>query len=299
MKQMELRQLRYFVAIVNEGNISKAARALNLSQPPLSMQIRQLEEELGCALLERTTRSVRLTEAGQILYQRAVTILGLCASAETELQDFQSGVAGTLHIGAVSSVGSTVFAAWLLSFHQCYPKVNYALIEANTYELIEKVRSGQIELALVRTPFNAPDLACISLAEETMIAVGKLELFPEGAPARPGLADFADAPLILYRRWERILCDEFERVNRRPRVICINDDARTTVYLAEAGLGVGIVPASILPIISDEKIRVCPLNNPGLKTRLSVIFRKGVTLSAAGQAFVQSLAGARQELIGS
>ena len=103
----------------------------------------------------------------------------------------------------------------------------------------------------------------------------------------------------MYRRWERILRDEFERVNRRPRVICINDDARTTVYLAEAGLGVGIVPASILPIISDEKIRVCPLNNPGLKTRLSVIFRKGVTLSAAGQAFVQSLAGARQELIGS
>ena len=293
---MELRQLRYFVTIVNEGNFSKAAKALNLSQPPLSMQIRQLEEELGCVLLERSTRSVRLTEAGQVLYQRAATILGLCASAKTELKDFKSGVAGTLHIGAVSSAGSTVFAAWLLSFHRSYPKINYALIESNTYGLIEKVRSGQIELALVRTPFNAPDLACVSLAEESMIAVGESEFFPKEDPVKPGLVDFADAPLILYRRWEQILRDEFERANRRPRVVCINDDARTTVYLAEAGLGVGIVPASILPIVSDEKMRVCPLNNPNLKTRLSVIFRKDVPLSAAGQAFVQSLAKAEQGL---
>ena len=297
---MELRQLRYFAAIINEGNISKAAKALNLSQPPLSMQIRQLEEELGCTLLERSTRSVRLTEAGQILYRRAVTILGLCASAKTELQDFQSGVAGTLHIGTVSSVGSTVFTSWLLSFHQCYPKVNYALCEANTYELIEKVRSGQIELALVRTPFNAPDLDCVSLAEETMIAAGSAEFLPQAAPEGMELADLADVPLILYRRWEQILRDEFERADRRPRIVCINDDARTTVCLAEAGLGVGIVPASVLPIISAKNMRVCPLNNAGLKTRLSVIFRKGAALSAAARAFVQSIAGrenAPEELI--
>ena len=103
-----------------------------------------------------------------------IFVFGFFASAKTELQDFQSGVAGTLHIGTGSSVGSTVFPSWLLSFHQCYPKVNDALCEANTYELIEKVRSGQIELALVRTPFNEPDPDCVSLAEETMIAAGSV-----------------------------------------------------------------------------------------------------------------------------
>ena len=286
---MELRQLHYFMAIVNEGNISKAAKALNMSQPPLSMQIRQLEEELGCTLLERSTRSIRLTEAGQILYRRAAAILGLCNSVHTELQDYQSGVGGTLHIGTVSSVGSTIFTGWLLSFHKNYPQVNYELFEANTYELIEKVRSGQIEIAMVRTPFNAPDLACVSLSEEQMVAVGRKEFFPEYLEESICLTDLAAQPLILYRRWEQILRDEFERGNRRPRIICTNDDARTTIHLAEAGLGVGIVPFSVLPMLSAEETVVCKLSNFRLNTRLSVIFRKNVFLSAVSQEFFQSV----------
>jgi len=286
---MELRQLRYFVAIVDEGNFSRAAKVLHLSQPPLSAQIRQLEQELGCTLLDRTTRSIRLTEAGQILYRRASAILGLCASARTELQDYESGVSGTLHLGTVSSVGNTSFTAWLLAFHQNYPQVNYALSEANTYELIEKVRSGQIELALVRTPFSAPDLACVSLTRERMVAAGNSKLFCPGAgePILP--AELAEYPLILYRRWEQILRDEFECNNCRPRIICINDDARTTLRLAEEGLGVGIVPPGVLPMLSVQGITVRTIAGDEMETHLCVIFRKDLPLSAAAGAFVRQL----------
>ena len=146
---MDIRHLRYFITIVNEGNISNAAKALNMSQPPLSTQIRLLEEELGCALFDRNTRHIQLTGAGEILYERAKTILELLSDTRTELNDYKKGLSGTIRIGIVSSVGSTAFTRWIMEFHNQYPDIRYALTEGNTYDLVGRTRSSQIDLALV------------------------------------------------------------------------------------------------------------------------------------------------------
>ena len=102
---MELRQLTYFITVVEEGTISSAARKLNLTQPPLSAQMKQLEAECGCVLFERTSRRIQLTEAGRMLYNRALTLLELADITRQELKDYREGTSGTLRLGVVSSVG--------------------------------------------------------------------------------------------------------------------------------------------------------------------------------------------------
>ena len=101
---MELRQLRYFVTVVEEKTVTAAARKLNMTQPPLTTQLKLLEKELGCPLFAREGRRLTLTDAGRHFYQRACGILGMCESAAAQMRDFHQGVAGTLRIGVVSSV---------------------------------------------------------------------------------------------------------------------------------------------------------------------------------------------------
>lgn len=176
---MELKQLSHFITVVKEGTISGAARKLNLSQPPLSTQMKQLEDEFGCVLFERGSRKIQLTEAGQLLYERAVTMLELSEATRRELLDYNSGLTGALRLGVVSSVGSSLLPLWAAAFHQAYPDIRFELFEANTYQLLEQLRSNLLELAIVRTPFHAEGFVCTSLCEEPMLAVGSETFFPE------------------------------------------------------------------------------------------------------------------------
>ena len=149
---MDIRQLIYFATIVEEGSISAAAKKLHLSQPPLSYQLKLLEEELHLQLLQRGARGVQLTEAGKVLYKRAQGILELTERTQKELQAMAGGFAGTLHIGTVSSSGASLLDWRIPAFHEQYPQIGFAIHEGNTFELMEMLESGLIELAVVRTP---------------------------------------------------------------------------------------------------------------------------------------------------
>lgn len=152
---MDIRQLIYFATIVEEGSISAAAKKLHLSQPPLSYQLKLLEEELHLQLLQRGARGVQLTEAGKVLYKRAQGILELTERTQKELQAMAGqGFAGTLHIGTVSSSGASLLDWRIPAFHEQYPQIGFAIHEGNTFELMEMLESGLIELAVVRTPFH-------------------------------------------------------------------------------------------------------------------------------------------------
>lgn len=253
---MELRQLRYFVTVVEEKTVTAAARKLNMTQPPLTTQLKLLEKELGCALFLREGRRLTLTDAGNHFYQRARGILGMCDSAAAQMKNYHRGIAGTLRIGVVSSVQEGIFTGWLSAFGIRYPQICYQIYSANTYQLLEQIRTGQLDLAVVRTPFSAPDLDKIILRKEPLMAVGRdvfLEKKPDGLP----LQELARMPLILYRRWENILRERFEARGLRPTVRCCNDTAQVTLALAAAGMGVGILPASA----------VCGKENPTLVSR--------------------------------
>ena len=286
---MDIRQLLYFTTIAEEGSISAAAKKLHLSQPPLSYQMKLLEEELHLPLIERSARGIALTEAGRVLYKRAQGILELSELTRKEMLAMASGFTGTLHIGTVSSSGASLLGWRIPAFHQKYPQIGH---EGNTFELMEMLESGLIELAIVRTPFHNDQLNCLYLSPEPMIAAGAASFFPAGMPSgQPiSLELLGHAPVILYRRFEKILLSLCEQKGITPQVFCIADDARTTLMWAEAGLGVAVVPQSAYRIMPHHNMVYGELSEEGLHTRIAAVCKKGCSLSWAAQQFLEIFA---------
>lgn len=289
---MDIRQLLYFTTIAEEGSISAAAKKLHLSQPPLSYQMKLLEEELHLPLIERSARGIALTEAGRVLYKRAQGILELSELTRKEMLAMASGFTGTLHIGTVSSSGASLLGWRIPAFHQKYPQIGFAIHEGNTFELMEMLESGLIELAIVRTPFHNDQLNCFYLSPEPMIAAGAASFFPakmsSGQPI--SLELLGHAPVILYRRFEKILLSLCEQKGITPQVFCIADDARTTLMWAEAGLGVAVVPQSAYRIMPHHNMVYGELSEEDLHTRIAAVCKKGCSLSWAAQQFLEIFA---------
>lgn len=289
---MDIRQLLYFTTIAEEGSISAAAKKLHLSQPPLSYQMKLLEKELHLPLIERSARGIELTEAGRVLYKRAQGILELSELTRKEMLAMVSGFTGTLHIGTVSSSGASLLGWRIPAFHQKYPQIGFAIHEGNTFELMEMLESGLIELAIVRTPFHSDQLNCLYLSPEPMIAAGAASFFPAGMPSgQPiSLELLGHAPVILYRRFEKILLSLCEQKGITPQVFCIADDARTTLMWAEAGLGVAVVPQSAYRIMPHHNMVYGELSEEDLHTRIAAVCKKGCSLSWAAQQFLEIFA---------
>ena len=289
---MDIRQLLYFTTIAEEGSISAAAKKLHLSQPPLSYQMKLLEEELHLPLIERSARGIALTEAGRVLYKRAQGILELSELTRKEMLAMASGFTGTLHIGTVSSSGASLLGWRIPAFHQKHPQIGFAIHEGNTFELMEMLESGLIELAIVRTPFHNDQLNCLYLSPEPMIAAGAASVFPAGMPSgQPiSLELLGHAPVILYRRFEKILLSLCEQKGITPQVFCIADDARTTLMWAEAGLGVAVVPQSAYRIMPHHNMVYGELSEEDLHTRIAAVCKKGCSLSWAAQQFLEIFA---------
>ena len=289
---MDIRQLLYFTTIAEEDSISAAAKKLHLSQPPLSYQMKLLEEELHLPLIERSARGIALTEAGRVLYKRAQGILELSELTRKEMLAMASGFTGTLHIGTVSSSGASLLGWRIPAFHQKHPQIGFAIHEGNTFELMEMLESGLIELAIVRTPFHNDQLNCLYLSPEPMIAAGAASFFPAGMPSgQPiSLELLGHAPVILYRRFEKILLSLCEQKGITPQVFCIADDARTTLMWAEAGLGVAVVPQSAYRIMPHHNMVYGELSEEDLHTRIAAVCKKGCSLSWAAQQFLEIFA---------
>lgn len=279
---MDLKQLLYFTTIVKEGSISSAARQLHISQPPLSTQMHLLEEELGCTLFERGPRNIRLTPAGNLLMEKAEMILSLSESTKKDLQNMASGYEGTLKLGVVSSVSGTLLCHILNAFHASYPQIRYEIMEANTYQLLEQLRHGIVEMALIRTPFPTAEMESVVLKSERLYAAGHRSFFTKDWIT---LAELEKLPLILYRRWEAILTSLFTEHNLRLNPLCINDDARTTAYLTDSGLGVGILPESALSLLKAEDTRVLSVADAALVSEISMVRLKRDTTAPFSQLF--------------
>ncbi|HEX4140883.1 MAG TPA: LysR family transcriptional regulator, partial [Candidatus Methylacidiphilales bacterium] len=155
---MELRHLRYFVAVAEELNFSRAARRLHIAQPALSNQIKALETELGVQLLERTRRIVRLTEAGKTLLADARPLLADAQTAELHARGAQKGETGTLHIGYVLTTANARLASIIQAFRQEYPAVMPDLAQLATGAQVNALKSRQLDVGFVRPPVNAPEL---------------------------------------------------------------------------------------------------------------------------------------------
>ena len=239
---MDVKQLNYFLTIAQEGSISSAARKLYMSQPPLSAQMKLLEEELGCSLFIRGSKNITLTEEGKILYQRAESILNQIKSTMLEIKE--ASRFEVVRVGIISSIVEKV-SKILSDFHLTNDKVIYEITEANTYRLLELLKNGTISVAFVREPYPNGGFKQIKLFEDKLVAVGK------DLPENLDLTYLSEKPLVLYRRWIEVIRQQFDSIDIPFDYICLNDDARTTISMVRNGLGVGLVPLS-----SVEKILI-------------------------------------------
>lgn len=285
---MELRQLRYFTAVLEKSSVSAAAKALFMSQPPLSAQIQALERELGVALFDRTGRQMRPTEAGRILYARAKDILDVCSSVKSEMEDLRTGAAGVMRLGVVSSICGSFLFQWMKEFCSSRPGVRLELCEADTYRLLEMARNRQVELAFVRTPFAASELSVVPLRREPLCAVGLPGFFSGSGKEAVSLQELAGRPLLLYRRWEQILISVFQKEGLVPEIFCMGDDSRTILSLAGAGFGIGIVPLSIFGETGGPLL--CrPILHPELISDICAVYRKDTYMPRITRLFLEDI----------
>jgi DNA-binding transcriptional LysR family regulator len=247
--QIELRHLRYFLAVAETLHFSRAAKRLGIAQPPLSQQIRRLEQLLGHALFERTTRGVTLTLAGQLLAKRAQSTMEKVDEDLAQVRRLGRGEEGTLTVGFSGSVMFTELPAAIQSYRRRYPKVELRLRELVTTAQIAALLNGTLDLAFLRDGDPTEGIRMTTLLKEKYVAV-----LPEAHPLakRRSLSVKAleGEPFIMFARhmgplaYDRtIAC--CERSGFRPNIVQDAPQWLTLVRLVAAGLGVSLAPACV------------------------------------------------------
>ena len=242
---MELRTLRYFVAVAQELNITRAAEKLNMSQPPLSNQIKSLEEELGTALFIRGKRHLTLTPEGSLLYRRAQQILELTEKTKTEFEALGGGLSGTLYLGLIEGRAPYLAARWITGFHDEYPLVRFSLWNGSSDDVIDRLMKGLIDLALIASPYDSEHLTGLYVGSEPWVAILSREhpLSDAYGPEIP-LSALVGHPLIVpgrksrkegIRRW-------FSEIGAEPESLCETSNYIDAVALSEQNAGISIFP---------------------------------------------------------
>ena len=278
---MDIRQKKYFKTIVEEGTISKAAKKLHMAQPPLSMQLKQLEEELSVILLKRGNKQIELTEAGNRFYKRCLQILDLTEITKNELKQSYQDV---LRIGITSSNSGLIQQESIQEFIKKNKHVQYAIHEGSTYEILDLLLSHNIDLGIVRTPFDTSQVNTFYLEKEPMIAIGKKEYFIN---TKRKIKDFKDTPLIIHQRYLPLINDYClnKLIQIQLKVTC--DDSRTSLIWANSGIGVAICPMSSLALPYDHSLVYTILEDKNLYTGIAFITRKNEEVSALLNEFIE------------
>jgi DNA-binding transcriptional LysR family regulator len=245
---MELRHLRYFVAVAEELHFGRAAQRLHMAQPPLSQQIKRLEEELGVELLHRTKRRVALTEAGEAFLREASLALSKVEEAAEAARRAGRGETGTLSVGFVGSAAYEVLPGVLKAFRGRYPDVEVRLEELTTAQQVRALGEGRIEVGFVRPPVGEEGLAARTVLREPLVAVlpGDHPLSEQGAVPLGALAEepFVMSPRRLGPSFYDRIVDACREAGFSPRVVQEAVQMQTIIGIVAAGIGVALVPAS-------------------------------------------------------
>ena len=242
---MDLRTLRYFVTVAEELNITKAADKLSMSQPPLSFQMKALEKELETELFIRGKRHLQLTESGRLLYRHAKEILNLAEKTSSEIRSMNNGISGTISIGLVEGSAPNIAASWIAEFMKRYPGISFKIMDGNSDELIEKLRSGLVNLAVITSPCDQTLLNSFKVGQEKMHAF----MSSENPLAKiPGnticLSDLKDQPLIVPSRQAIVdmIYKWFKEIKAEPKIVCKMDNYLDVAALAGKNIGISIFP---------------------------------------------------------
>jgi len=261
---MDLRHLRYFVAVAEEQNITRAALRLHVSQPPLSRQIRKLEEDLGVALFNREAKAVRLTEAGRVFLTEARIILQGAQEAVELVKDVAEGKRGQINVGYAPSLTFEVLPLALRYFRESNPAVRVQLHDLSTQEMLRGLRDGKLHAALlVQVPPKAltglvfeklqHQLICVAMHRAHPLARARLVKLEHVAKERLVAFTLAD-----YPEHQALIADLFAPLNRSPQIVEEHDSITSLIAAVESGRGVAVI-AQPLNGLASPRFKIRPL----------------------------------------
>ena len=283
---MDIRALRYFVAVAETGHMTRAAEQLGIQQPPLSVQIKTLERELGVLLLRRHPRGVALTDAGRLFQAEAARMLQDMEAMKQRMTRVAKGQAGTLAVGFTSSAAAHRFMPEALrAFRRTHPDVELQLREDNAAELTEALAAGRLHCGLLRVPVARPE----GLVFETLLREPVLVAMPSDhrlalarhKDSRPlPLAKLCEEGIILVRRpgapglYAELLALCHAK-GLRPRVVAEVDRMMTNLNLVAAGVGLSVVPASMAGVHAHAVAYARLADGGQLDAPLTLVSRAG------------------------
>ena len=295
---MEFRQLRYFVAVAEEGNLTAAARRLHVSQPPITRQIRQLEEELRVKLLVRSSKGVQLTEAGQLFFVEAKRLLNISHAAVEKSRAAQAGDVGRLDIGYFGSTIYTVVPQLVRNFLKARPNITVRIQRAGKDEQVARLRDGQLGIGFARYYSVEQDIQTIRVGEERLYIAERIDLgLPEVADS---IEKVGGRSLIVFPQQGRPgFADEVLRflmtVDVQPSAMDSAEDVFAALAMVLVSDSLCIVPESVAKL-AWPGVQFSPIAHPAAVSPISCIFlREG--RPPVVNAFLASLAGGDSDAV--
>lgn len=287
---MDIRQLNYFVTIAEEGKITTAAKKLNMAQPPLSKQLKQMEEELGVVLFDRDNKSLNLTLEGERLLLRAKELLNKFDETMVEVQELRKGASGILSVGSNLYCASIILSK-VVNIREKNPELTFKVWEGETINLIKMLSKRQIEIAITNSPITEKSISQMKLESDPYVLVLS-EKWAWSGSEQCRLEDIVDLPLILLRPNYGLgaygqIVNEFQRLDLEPNILCECQDLIMLLGLVSSGFGATILPLSLLSLHSLGGLRVIQLKDQTLISEPKVIWRKNSYLSKAAKEFLK------------
>lgn len=288
---MDIRQLRYFVTVAEERQITRAAKKLNMAQPPLSHQLKLIEEQLGTTLFYRNSRSVELTEAGVLLYQRAISILHQLEDSLIEVKEIGDGLRGQLSLGTAKSCAINYLPDKIQGFRNNYPLITFRILDGHPHQVVKFLEERLVELAIVRF---ASDLH-LDYESKTLQVEPYVLFIPnqwDWDPARVSISmkELEDIPLVTVVRENRYgmyssFIDLCLKRGIKTNIVCECHDAAIIFSFVDAGLGAAVLPKSAL-FANKLDIRIIEIEDCPLYNKTTLIWDKKRPLSKVAQRFI-------------
>lgn len=284
---MELRTLRAFVEVVRQGGFTQAAKTVFATQSTVSKAVKHLEDEIGVPLLDRIGHRTKLTDAGEIVYQRALRMLAERNDLMAELDELRGLKGGTLRLGLPPVGSSTLFAPLFATYHKRYPSIEIRLVEHGGERLEELLLSGEIELAASLLPVSGSlEWQAVMREPLTVLLSTNDELSRRRSVGLPGLKHL---PFILFETGfalNRVILDACRRHGFEPNIVARSSQIDFIVELAAAGLGVAFLPRMIAEERKLPSVRRVLLVDPDTDWHIAMVWRRGAYLSHAARAWL-------------
>ena len=300
LARMELRHLRYFVAVAEEQNVTRAAARLHVSQPPLSRQIRDLEDELGVALFDHGAKALRLTEAGRVFLTEARAALQRVDDAVQMAKAVANGQRGEIHVGYAPSLTVEILPRALRAFQKVNPGVRVQLHDMSTQEMLRGLRDEKLHVALmIQTSAKVMNGLVFEELRRYAVCVAAHPAHPLARARKVGLEQVATERLITYTladypEYHAWLADLFAPLKRPPHIAEEHDSSTSLIASVEAGRGVALVQQGF-DCLSGPRLKVHPLVPAPPPFVVGVAYRKESSSAAAVANFITAVRRAKAD----